>query len=66
MQVLILDFDVHCGNGTMDIFYDDPEVLMIDMHEADVWPHTGHIDRKGRGKGLGTTIDIPLPSMHLL
>ncbi|KAK9805350.1 hypothetical protein WJX73_004940 [Symbiochloris irregularis] len=61
-KVLILDFDVHCGNGTVDIFAQDPDVLVIDMHETDVWPHTGRIDQTGEGKGRGATIDIPLPT----
>ena len=60
-QVLIFDFDVHCGNGTVDIFVEDPNVLVIDMHERDVWPHTGDVRNVGHGEGRGATIDIPLP-----
>lgn len=62
-QVLIFDFDVHCGNGTIDIFCEDPSVLVVDMHERDVWPHTGHIDQVGHSKGQGFTVDIPMPGM---
>lgn len=61
VQVLIFDYDVHCGNGTVDIFSEDPSVMVIDMHENGVWPHTGHIENIGRGSGKGYTIDIPLP-----
>lgn len=40
---MILDFDVHHGNGTQDIFYEDPSVLFIDMHQLDVWPGSGQV-----------------------
>ncbi len=43
LQVLIVDFDVHHGNGTQDIFYEDPSVLFIDMHQLDVWPGSGQV-----------------------
>jgi len=43
VQVMILDFDVHHGNGTQDIFYEDPSVLFIDMHQLDVWPGSGQV-----------------------
>lgn len=42
-QVLIVDFDVHHGNGTQDLFYGDPSVLFIDMHQHDVWPGSGQV-----------------------
>lgn len=40
---MIVDFDVHHGNGTQDIFYKDPSVLYIDIHELDVWPGSGQV-----------------------
>ena len=61
VQVLIVDFDVHHGNGTQDIFYDDPSVLFIDIHEQDVWPGSGQIPETGSGEGKGYTINVPLP-----
>lgn len=41
MQVLIIDWDVHHGNGTEDIFYDCPDVLFISTHQQGLWPYTG-------------------------
>ena len=52
MQVLILDWDVHHGNGTQDCFYADPSVLLIDLHQAGVWPGSGAVEETGAG-GLG-------------
>jgi acetoin utilization deacetylase AcuC-like enzyme len=43
VQVLIVDFDVHHGNGTQDLFYGDPSVLFVDMHQHDVWPGSGQV-----------------------
>ena len=60
-QVMIVDFDVHHGNGTQDLFYDDPSVLFIDMHEQDVWPGSGQAGERGVGEGDGYTINVPLP-----
>lgn len=62
-RVLILDTDAHCGNGTMDYFYKDPEVLFIDLHQdpKTLYPGTGFIYQIGEGKGKGFTINIPLP-----
>lgn len=66
MQVMILDWDVHHGNGTNDLFYDDDSVLMVDMHEDGVWPGSGLLTEVGAGKGQGHTINIPMPSKTLL
>ena len=62
VQVMILDWDVHHGNGTNDLFYDDDSVLMIDMHEDGVWPGSGLLTETGSGRGQGHTINIPMPS----
>ncbi|KAK9828280.1 hypothetical protein WJX74_007101 [Apatococcus lobatus] len=60
-KVMIVDFDVHHGNGTQDAFYSDPNVLFVDMHEQGVWPGSGNAEETGAGLGIGTTINIPLP-----
>lgn len=52
-QVLILDWDVHHGNGTQDIFYADPSVMLIDVHQADVWPGSGGEGEAGEGARRG-------------
>ena len=52
LQVLILDWDVHHGNGSQDCFYGDPSVLFIDLHQAGVWPGSGALHETGAG-GLG-------------
>lgn len=62
-KVAILDFDIHHGDGTQDIFYDDPNVLYASLH-ADpniVMPGTGHADEEGGEHAKGTVINIPLP-----
>lgn len=60
-RIAIVDFDVHHGNGTQDIFADDPGVLFISTHQAPLYPGTGHLHETGTGAGLGTTINVPLP-----
>ena len=60
-RVLIVDYDAHHGNGTQDIFYDDPRVLFVSFHQWPCYPGTGRIDESGRGNGIGTTINVPLP-----
>ncbi len=62
----MVDFDVHHGNGTQDLFYDDPSVLFVDLHQHDVWPGTGQIPETGAGSGQGYTINVPLPGAPLL
>jgi acetoin utilization deacetylase AcuC-like enzyme len=59
-RVLIVDWDVHHGNGTHDAFYDDPRVLFFSMHEADHYPGTGSVSEVGSGRGAGYTINVPL------
>jgi acetoin utilization deacetylase AcuC-like enzyme len=60
-RVLIVDWDVHHGNGTQDIFYDDPRVYYMSVHIAGHYPGTGWEDERGAGAGLGTTRNVPLP-----
>jgi acetoin utilization deacetylase AcuC-like enzyme len=62
-RVMILDFDVHHGNGTQAIFYDDPRVLYASAHEYGwIYPGSGHAEDGGRGQGKGATINAPLPA----
>jgi acetoin utilization deacetylase AcuC-like enzyme len=61
-RILIVDYDVHHGNGTQDVFYDDPSVFFISTHQSPFYPMTGHIHETGTGAGLGTTLNIPLPN----
>ncbi len=61
-RVMIVDFDVHHGNGTQALFYDDPRVLYASVHEYGwMYPGTGAADERGRGSGRGATINVPLP-----
>lgn len=61
-KVLIIDWDVHHGNGTQDIFYKDPEVFFISMHQYPHWPYeTGWLTEDGAGDGKGFNLNIPLP-----
>jgi len=61
-RVMIIDYDVHHGNGTQDIFYEDPRVLYFSTHQAPFYPGTGASHECGAGAGLGTTINVPLPA----
>jgi acetoin utilization deacetylase AcuC-like enzyme len=61
-RVMIVDYDVHHGNGVQDIFYSDPRVLYFSIHQAPFYPGTGLSDERGEGAGLGTTINVPLPA----
>lgn len=61
-RVLIVDYDAHHGNGTQDIFYDDPNVLFVSFHQWPQYPGTGRHDETGSGAGAGTTINLPLPA----
>ncbi|MEE8470602.1 MAG: histone deacetylase family protein [Dehalococcoidia bacterium] len=62
-RVLILDTDAHAGNGTAEYFYDDPSVLLIDVHQdpRTLYPGTGFAHEIGSGDGKGFTINIPMP-----
>ena len=61
-RVLIVDWDVHHGNGTQDIFYDDPSVLFFSTHQSPWYPGTGMRDETGEGAGADTTINCPFPA----
>lgn len=59
-RVMIVDYDVHHGNGTEAIFYDDPDVLYVSTHQYPFYPGSGALHDIGRGEGLGSTINMPL------
>lgn len=58
--MLVLDWDVHHGNGTQEIFYSDPEVLYVSTHQFPFYPGTGDADEVGEGPGRGFTVNVPL------
>jgi acetoin utilization deacetylase AcuC-like enzyme len=60
-KVLIVDWDVHHGNGTQTAFYDDPTVLYFSVHQYPFYPGTGSEEERGTGKGFGYNINAPLP-----
>lgn len=62
-RVMIVDFDVHHGNGTQEIFYADDSVLFVSSHESGIYPGTGFEDEIGQGPGRGTTINCPFPAL---
>jgi acetoin utilization deacetylase AcuC-like enzyme len=62
-RVAILDWDVHHGNGTQGIFYDDPSVFYFSMHQYPWYPGTGTRDETGHGRGRGYTLNVPLRAM---
>jgi acetoin utilization deacetylase AcuC-like enzyme len=63
-RVLIVDFDVHHGNGTEAMFYDDDTVMFISTHQSPFYPGTGATSDIGEGPGRGYTINIPLGAGH--
>jgi len=62
-RVMIVDHDVHAGNGTSDIYYEDPNVLFVSLHQdpRTIYPGTGFIQQVGRGAGEGYNVNVPLP-----
>lgn len=60
-RILIVDWDVHHGNGTQDIFYDDSQVTFFSVHRHPFWPGSGLKTETGTGDGLGHTVNVPLP-----
>jgi acetoin utilization deacetylase AcuC-like enzyme len=60
-RALIIDWDVHHGNGTEAIFYTDPDVFYLSMHQSPHYPGTGVASDRGRGPGEGTTLNLPVP-----
>jgi acetoin utilization deacetylase AcuC-like enzyme len=62
-RILILDWDAHAANGTQEIFYDDPSVMLISLHQDphNFYPKTGFMSQMGKGNGLGYTINLEMP-----
>ncbi len=60
-RIAILDWDVHHGNGTQDIFYESGDVLFISSHQEGIFPHSGLASETGSGDGEGATVNYPLP-----
>jgi len=60
-RVLIVDWDVHHGNGTQDVFYEDGQITFFSSHRYPFYPGTGRQDETGSGEGLGRTLNLPLP-----
>ncbi|HEC57639.1 MAG TPA: histone deacetylase [Candidatus Syntrophoarchaeum butanivorans] len=60
-RILIIDWDVHHGNGTQRSFYEDPTVLYFSTHQYPHYPGTGRIEDVGSGEGKGYTVNVPLP-----
>lgn len=61
-RVLLVDFDVHHGNGTQDAFYSDPRVLYFSTHQSPAYPFTGAMEETGAGPGTGYTVNVSLPA----
>lgn len=61
-RILIVDWDVHHGNGTQAAFYDRSDVVYVSSHRAAFYPGTGSLDERGAGEGLGYTVNLPLPA----
>jgi acetoin utilization deacetylase AcuC-like enzyme len=59
-RVLIVDFDVHHGNGTQDIFYEDTDVMYMSVHQAPFYPGSGDADERGTGDAVESTVNVPL------
>jgi acetoin utilization deacetylase AcuC-like enzyme len=60
-RILIVDWDVHHGNGTQEIYLAEPEVFVVSFHEHPCYPGTGRAEERGVGAGLGRTLNVPLP-----
>lgn len=61
-RILVLDWDVHHGNGTQHSFESDPSVLYFSTHQFPYYPGTGAADEVGRGRGEGATVNVPMPA----
>ena len=61
-RIMIIDWDVHHGNGTQDAFYRDPSVLYLSTHQFTFYPGSGSVEEAGAGEGEGFTVNIPLPA----
>jgi acetoin utilization deacetylase AcuC-like enzyme len=64
-RIVIIDWDVHHGNGVNDLFYDSKEVLYLSTHDKFLYPYTGDWEETGSGEGEGFTINIPIPREFL-
>ncbi len=60
-RVLVLDWDVHHGNGTNDIFHSSDQVLFVSIHQSPLYPGTGPAGDVGSGRGVGFTVNLPVP-----
>ncbi|MFB6312165.1 MAG: histone deacetylase family protein [Salinirussus sp.] len=60
-RIAIVDWDVHHGNGTQELFYDRGDVLFASIHEQGLYPGTGAVDETGEAAGAGRTINVPFP-----
>jgi acetoin utilization deacetylase AcuC-like enzyme len=61
-RVIVVDYDAHHGNGTQDIFWDEPDVLYVSLHEWPLYPGTGRLDQMGGLGAEGATCNFPLPA----
>lgn len=61
-RVAIVDYDAHHGNGTQDLFWDDPQVFYVSLHQWPMYPGTGALDEVGGPDALGTTLNLPFPA----
>jgi acetoin utilization deacetylase AcuC-like enzyme len=61
-RIMILDWDVHHGNGTQEMFYTSSNVLYMSTHQSPFYPGTGHLDECGAGEGRGYTVNLPMPA----
>jgi acetoin utilization deacetylase AcuC-like enzyme len=62
-RIAVVDYDVHHGNGTQSMFYEDPDVLTVSVHQEGLFPqHSGTFAETGKGAGAGTALNIPLPA----
>lgn len=61
-RVLIVDWDVHHGNGTQQLVADDPDIVYVSLHQSPFYPGGGGVDETGVGAGAGTVVNIPLPA----
>jgi acetoin utilization deacetylase AcuC-like enzyme len=60
-RILIIDWDVHHGNGIQDLFYREKKVLYFSTHDILLYPYTGNLEETGKGRGQGYTINLPFP-----
>lgn len=61
-RIAIVDWDIHHGNGTQAVFYSDPSVLYISLHQESIYPGSGHSTETGEGPGAGFTLNRPMPA----